>query len=112
MFKKAIIFVALLTIFGCALPSTTGDRSKALRVGMTKAEVIEVMGEPLSENFCTPDIWYYYTKMVWLDGLITEDECMPLVFENGRLKGFGKLFYSQYRMRKNELPEIDLSEGR
>ena len=111
MLKKIMFLAVLLALAGCALPSTTSERAKSLRVGMTKAEVLEVMGEPLAENFCTPDLWYYYVETIWVDGLITEDECMPLVFENGTLKGFGKLFYSQYRMRKDDLPEIDVAGG-
>ncbi len=82
------------------------ENSRNLRVGMTKAEVLEVMGEPIrDEKFCEPDLWFYYIEMVWGDGLITEDECMPLVFENGKLIGWGNDFRIDYRLqRKNAKP--------
>ena len=98
----------LLASAGCALnpwytASRNIDNSKRLRVGMTKNEVLEVMGEPLADEiFCTPDCWYYYIEPVWVDGLTTEEECMPLVFEDGKLVGWGRGFFVRYRLeRKN-----------
>jgi hypothetical protein len=104
--KKAILLLSLAFIVqifcGCATPwqkaSRNIENSKALRVGMTKMQVLEVMGEPLSDEvFCHPDCWYYYIEPIWVDGLYTEDECMPLVFENGKLVGWGRGFYIKYR---------------
>ena len=82
------------------------EHSRDLRVGMTKEEVRKIMGDPITdEKFCQPDIWYYYNEMVWGDGLITEDECLPLIFENGRLIGWGNNFRIDYRLkRKNAQP--------
>ena len=77
------------------------ENSKRLRVGMTKSEVLGVMGDPVSDElFSTPDVWYYFIQTVWMDGLTTEDECMPLVFEDGRQVGWGNPFYTQYRIEK------------
>ena len=83
--------------------------SRELRVGMTKGEVLQVMGEPIrDERFAAPDLWYYYIDTVWFDGLVTEDECMPLVFENGVLVGWGNDFYINYRLkRKDDKPVLD-----
>lgn len=79
------------------------EHSKRLRVGMTKQEVLDVMGPPVSDElFSTPDVWYYFIQTVWMEGLTTEDECMPLVFEDGKLAGWGKLFYTHYRIEKKE----------
>ena len=89
---------ALLAAAGCSLnpwysANRNIDNSKRLRVGMTKNEVLEVMGSPLAdETFCKPDCWYYYIEPVWVDGLTTEEECMPLVFENGLLIGWATIF--------------------
>lgn len=98
----------LLAPAGCALnpwytASRNIDNSKRLRVGMTKSEVLDVMGEPLTDEiFCKPDCWYYYIEPVWVDGLTTEEECMPLVFEEGKLVGWGRGFFVRYRLeRKN-----------
>lgn len=79
------------------------ENSKKLRVAMTKNEVLEVMGQPLAgATFATPDVWYYFTQTVWMDGLNTEDECMPVVFEDGKLVGWGNPFYTQYRIEKKQ----------
>ena len=95
---------------GCATPWETirknVENSRQLRVGMTKSEVLAIMGEPLrDESFGGPDLWLYYVEMVWADGLITEDECIPLVFEDGRLAGWGNRFYLDHRLKlKNAEP--------
>lgn len=93
---------------GCSLWTIRKNvrNSRDLRVGMTKEEVLQVMGEPIrNEKFCEPDLWFYYKDMVWGDGLTTEDECMPLVFENGKLVGWGSDFRIDYRLkRKNAAP--------
>lgn len=95
-----ILFIAGAAFFsGCTTPSARNvENSKQLRVGMTKSRVLEIMGEPLTEEeYNTPDVWYYYVETVWLDGLTTRDECMPVVFEKGKLVGWGNRFYTQYR---------------
>lgn len=105
----------VLAAAGCAVPwetaSTNINNSKALRVGMTKDEVLAVMGKPVTgEVFCSPDRWYYYIEPVWVDGLTTEDECMPLVFEKGVLIGWGRNFYARYRIERKEKAQ-DVSEA-
>ena len=100
----------LLTVAGCCLTPwgvirRNVENSRSLRVGMTKGEVLEIMGEPIrDESFCKPDLWYYYIDMVWGDGLVTEEECMPLVFENGKLIGWGNDFYIDYRLNRKVRP--------
>ncbi len=74
------------------------ENSKQLRVGMTKAEVLDIMGEPIGDEvFCRPDVWFYYSTTEWADGLVTEDECLPLVFEKGVLVGWGRAYYAEHR---------------
>ena len=93
------VFSALLLLAGCA-SSKNLENSRKLRVGMTKAQVLEVMGRPLeNEVFCKPDVWFYQIETIWADGLTTMDECMPLVFENGKLAGWGNNFYTRYGTR-------------
>ena len=94
------VLCAVLCFQGCT-PAVTDavQKSGGLRVSMTKAEVLKIMGTPLQdETFCKPDVWYYFTGQVWADGFITEDECLPLVFENGKLVGWGMDFYARYRI--------------
>ncbi len=96
----------LLALCGCVSPAANVEHSKDLRIGMTKSQVLEIMGEPVQESFSTPDLWFYYVETVWGDGLITEDECMPLVFENGKLIGFGRKYYNEFRLHKKNLPNV------
>ena len=101
------VLLTLVFSAGCATPwDTAADnirRSRDLRVGMTKNEVLAVMGEPIrDEIFCKPDLWYYYIETVWFDGLVTEDECMPLIFEEGKLVGWGNDFYIDYRLKRKD----------
>jgi len=106
-FMPLAALLIVLAAAGCAVPwetaSTNINNSKALRVGMTKDEVLAVMGKPVTgEVFCSPNRWYYYIEPVWVDGLTTEDECMPLVFEKGVLIGWGRNFYARYRIERKE----------
>ncbi len=98
------IIIALLAagafMFSGCMAAKNIENSKQLRVGMQKSKVLEIMGEPLTEEeYNTPDVWYYYVETVWVDGLTTRDECMPVVFEDGKLIGWGNRFYTQYRSR-------------
>jgi serine protease inhibitor ecotin len=36
--------------------------------------------------------------MEWFDGRTTEDECLPLVFKNGKLTGWGWDYYEKERI--------------
>lgn len=107
-FSGRIHFAALagvlLLLAGCASEAAVNmENAKRLRVGMTKAEVIAIMGEPVKENFSSPDRWHYFVDPVWADGLTTEEECMPLIFEKGRLAGWGKRYDLKYRSLRGEI---------
>ena len=100
----ALMMLAVLGFSGCQLPLQTAKNNlqnmKNIRVGMTKLQVQQIMGEPVSgETYCQPDVWFYYTEVVWADGLTTQDECTPLVFKDGKLIGIGRIFYTEYRSR-------------
>ena len=102
MKKLTILFsmaAAFLLLCGCTAARNV-ENSKKLRVGMTKSQVLNIMGRPIEdENYSKPDVWFYYVNTVWADGLDTRDECMPLVFENGRLTGWGNHYYALYKSR-------------
>ena len=74
---------------------TNRENLSKLRVGMTKKEVRNIMGEPMSEEvYNTSNHWFYYTRTRWSDGMATRDECTPLVFDEfGILRGWGTVFY-------------------
>ena len=90
---------AFLLVCGCTAARNI-ENSKKLRVGMTKSQVLNIMGRPVeNELYSKPDVWFYHVETVWADGLDTRDECMPLVFENGKLAGWGNHFYALYKSR-------------
>jgi len=70
-----------------------------LDLGMTKKQVMEIMGKPdLNESYQKVDggaivILFYYINRKWSNGNVTKDECTPIVFENGKLIGWGDEFY-------------------
>lgn len=75
------------------------ENSKKLRVEMTKEQVLKIMGEPVKgQQYVTPDVWFYYIDTQWNDGLTTEDECLPLVFRDGKLDGWGWDYYERARV--------------
>ena len=69
-----------------------------IRVGMTKDQVVEIAGEPLSkELYSTDNYWFYYTSPKWYDGLVTQDECTPFLFDDdGILQGWGNRYFRKH----------------
>ena len=94
--KRCIAFLAAVLLSGvfCGCVGTENvENSKRLRVGMTKEQVLDIMGEPLRDAaFHEENVWYYFIRINWYDGLYTRDECMPLVFVNDKLAGWGNEF--------------------
>lgn len=99
----AFLAVSVLVVLnGCApfIVRKNVENSKKLRVNMTKAQVLEVMGEPIkNEEYGSPNVWYYYVQTEWYDGRTTEDECIPLMFKNGKLAGWGWNYYEKERIQ-------------
>jgi Protein of unknown function (DUF3192) len=119
---KRIIAPLLLILSGCSsfyldtsdlLRTQNAENIKKLSVGMRKDTVVEMMGtEPSKGVFMwidnpyrtevlsgkdgkTYDVFYYYTDLKQRDDKITDDELTPLVFEGGRLIGWGYPFLDQ-----------------
>ena len=91
----------MLMVVSCAAEAFRNKQNVGkLKKGMTKDEVVAVMGEPVKgEVYCMPDAMFYYTDPKWSDGNITSDECTPLVFEKDKLIGWGQEFYKEYRQK-------------
>lgn len=97
------IFLSVLTVLvsllcACGIYDGVENRSKleSVKVGMTKAEVKAVMGEPVADEiYSQDDVWFYYTQPRWFDGLVMRDECTPFVFdpETELLTGYGYEYY-------------------
>lgn len=92
-FFSLVLFVVVLS--GCSWSEINRniENSKQLRVGMTKEQVLQIMGEPLTKAaFHEENVWHYFVRINWYDGLYTRDECMPLVFKDNQLIGWGNEF--------------------
>lgn len=104
--KKLLVPTALLMLLlaGCGYFSQFDnfDHSRNLRIGMTKDQVREVMGEPLDAPFAKPDVWFYYIETRWHDGQSTIDECLPVVFKRGKVTGWGNDYYNRQRLVHEE----------
>ena len=76
------------------------EHSKKLRINMTKAQVLKVMGEPVKDQeYSSPNVWFYYINTEWYDGYTTEDECLPLIFKKGKLTGWGWDYFEKARIQ-------------
>ena len=101
--KKAFVLplgcLALLLLASCGYFEASENKSKLedIRIGMTQAEVREIMGEPPEGVFQGKKVVFYYTDPKWYDGMVTRDECTPFVFDEDedRLIGFG---YDYFRI--------------
>ena len=105
----AVVLTAVLS--GCAFSEQARnfENSAKLRVGMTREQVLAIMGKPLDAVFSKPDVWYYYIETRWHDGQETIDECMPLVFKKGKLAGWGNDYYKKEKLFKKQYdrPQIE-----
>lgn len=103
--KKILVIALLITPFiitSCALSIKERNikNLKLLRKGMSKMEVLAVMGDPLKDEvYHQENVWFYFTETQWSDGVITKDECTPVFFDDGTLAGWGKKEYKKFRQR-------------
>ena len=69
-----------------------------IRVGMTREQVAGIAGEPLSKELYSSDtLWFYYTSPKWYDGMVTQDECTPFLFDDdGVLQGWGHQYFQDH----------------
>jgi outer membrane protein assembly factor BamE (lipoprotein component of BamABCDE complex) len=101
--KLLVTFLIIFILTSCTTweirQSRNRDNLMRIDLGMSKDQVVLIMGKPdLNEAYQTADggalvILFYYTNRKWADGNVTKDECTPLVFENGKLIGWGDEFY-------------------
>ncbi|MFH1094388.1 MAG: DUF3192 domain-containing protein [Candidatus Omnitrophota bacterium] len=129
MKKVVILFLCCLGLVGCATMSDVINPNREnlmkLSIGMTKDEVIKIMGKDTKTAYKNPamlnilsygmaaesqkisnpyrseilpgkdktlEVWYYVTDDKTGKGIITDDCLTPLVFDNGKLIGWGQGF--------------------
>jgi outer membrane protein assembly factor BamE (lipoprotein component of BamABCDE complex) len=99
--KRIFMVFLILSVYGCSYgrqAKRNNDLMLTLNVGQTKEEVLKVMGSPSkNEKVYTKgkdtDVWYYKTSTFMANSWDPEDCLTPMVFENGKLLGWGKDFY-------------------
>ena len=97
----SVCLIILLASCGWAEMSRNNTNIKKLNIGLSKAEVLAIMGEPLkNEVYNTEDTWYYYTETKWSDGMKTRDECTPVFFKDDKLIGWGSIEYKKFLHKK------------
>lgn len=116
--NRAILALALsVLLVACAgSPYRTGIEAKEnrgnllkLNVGMTKDQVLVVMGQPYKTEMYVTDgkpveFWLYLTEGKSIHDLrITDSNFTPLAFENGILKGWGRNYYDNALRIKKEI---------
>jgi len=117
LITTSIIFLTIILLTGCAgspvqrRGEAHSNRSKLvdLKIGMTKNEVINLMGQPSKTEAYeiqrkSLEFWLYLTEYEWL-GLDSrpKPEYTPLAFEGGVLKGWGRNYYDQTLRIKQEI---------
>ena len=120
-----ILSVFVLFLFGCrsvnCLCWDNQSNMMKLSVGMSKGEVMDIMGTECVSAFhntgkgrpplpaaCNPyktetqsidgkiyEVLYYVTNQMQDDGAITDDELTPLCLQNDKLIGWGRDFFNQ-----------------
>ncbi|NQT70632.1 MAG: DUF3192 domain-containing protein [Desulfobacteraceae bacterium] len=104
MRKSVILTLALLCFMlsGCAETQVqkNNDALLQLEMGMSKDQVISVMGKPsLNEAYQSLNgkavvIYRYVTQLAFPPrSTIHREDTTPVVFENGKLVGWGAEFY-------------------
>jgi len=109
MKKIVSVFFITALLVGCAggtfrtgLEAETNRKAMlGLNIGMTKTEVIQVMGEPrkteaYSMEGQNTEFWLYLTEGTTIaDTSMGDKNFTPLAFENEILIGWGRNFYDQ-----------------
>jgi hypothetical protein len=126
-----MLVIAMFILSGCATVSQATAKNRVnlskLSLGMSKEDAIAVMGQkkfsagnffyneiPVTINNpyrneivagkdgSTLEVFYYVTDVHRNDGLITDDELTPLVFDNGKLIGWGQTFLNDITRKSSQ----------
>ncbi len=112
--RKCLFILLCLGIVGCAsmdaIRTSNRENLMELSIGMSKQEVLQIMGTKTIKTMVqtinnpyrseiltgkdgkTLEVLYYYTEIRRTDDIITDDSLTPLVFDNGKLIGWGWSF--------------------
>lgn len=78
-----------------------------LKLGTTQDEILALLGAPditeakeLADNKVV-QVMFFRTQHVKADGLTTQDECTPLLFEDEQLVAWGEGAYDNFKLIQN-----------
>ena len=104
MKKLICLFVAVVLLSGCGVTrgivaGTNRSKLNSLEMGMTKDQVLALMGKPYKrEAYEGVEYWLYETE--WIsDGVTTDEELTPIAFKNGKVDGWGRNYYQDRKKR-------------
>ena len=91
--KKAVV-ISMVCIFlsGCYVQNIRDNLNK-LEVGMTKAQVLEIMGKPYRREAQGQNEWLLYVTAMYR-GRPESYWLTPLLIEDGKLIGWGKNYWT------------------
>lgn len=117
--SMCLIFIGCATLDG--VRSNNRENLSKLKTGFSKDEVLGVMGQGSTQTWQpgilllpwpatkitnpyrtevfplrsdTLEVLYYYTDIKAADGAITDDELTPIVLKNGKLDGWGWMYWN------------------
>ncbi len=104
--RKILVVSLCFCLIGCATwpsgISKTRDKLLEIEIGMSKNEVITIMGRPykreaytISEG-ATMEFLIYLTEYTY-SGRIPDEDTTPICFLNGEVNGWGRNFYHQQK---------------
>ena len=108
MSKVMVSLILAAFLAGCATQTEwEAEKNRKvllhLKIGMTKVEVQNIMGEPRKTEAYSKDgrnieFWLYVTEGIdyySYDRTLRDSNFTPLAFEDGKLIGWGRNFYDQ-----------------
>ena len=105
----AIFVVAVITLYPDSAKDMDWEDREAynkvqiskLELGLQKKQILELLGSPDITEAKRIDntefqVMFYRTQHKKADGITTEDECTPLLFENNELIAWGESAYQSF----------------
>jgi len=104
--KKILLIFIIFVFAGCSygkIAKKNNDLMLTLKPGQSKEDVLKVMGYPSKSEKYTlasrdTDILFYRTSSFASGGWDSDDYFTPVIFEDGKLVGWGQDLYDQKMM--------------
>ena len=93
--KKLVIIITLAVILSGCGEAQNRKNLNQLEVGMTKVQVLEIMGEPYRREAQGNNEWLLYPTTFY--GLLSEPSdfhLTPMLIKDGKLEGWGENYWT------------------